>query len=233
MFESNCSLITEWTTLVAAHMECPEELRDSGRRLRDQQRTCRSCRESRHVAFTNPPTMSLVTQTSARGDRRRRRSRRREAAHTTPQDADDTEGDDVVPAHAARTFKDVEVAAQAAFESAATAAAAAKAAIELSRAGSGGYDRYRRTPGRAHAESPTMRRCTDARIWSGAGRFQSGQTEDFSCSARAIWQQRIFLCVFRRMLRIRRDLLRGLTGSSRWRLQCTLVRWRTLVSWQL
>jgi hypothetical protein len=29
IFESNCSLITEWTTLVAAHMECPEELREA------------------------------------------------------------------------------------------------------------------------------------------------------------------------------------------------------------
>lgn len=62
--------------------------------------------------------------------------------------------DDEVSAHAPLAFKDVEAAAQAAFESAATAAAAAKAAIELSRAGSGDPkdDKHRRTHGHGDDE---------------------------------------------------------------------------------
>jgi vacuolar protein sorting-associated protein IST1 len=85
-----------------------------------------------------------------------------ESLHTTPQDGDDTEGDEVVPAHAARTFKDVEAAAQAAFESAATAAAAAKAAIELSRAGSrDSDDRYWRTPRNTHTDEEMLHRRED------------------------------------------------------------------------
>ncbi|KAM3294549.1 hypothetical protein ACQJBY_037444 [Aegilops geniculata] len=71
--------------------------------------------------------------------------------------ADEPEGDKAVPADSKLTFKDVEEAAQAAFESAATAAAAAKAAIELSRAGSGSTDdRHRRNPGRAHADDEML-----------------------------------------------------------------------------
>ncbi|XP_048569342.1 uncharacterized protein LOC125550392 [Triticum urartu] len=76
-----------------------------------------------------------------------------ERRHATPR-ADQPEGD---KAASKLTFKDVEEAAQAAFESAATAAAAAKAAIELSRAGSGSTDdRHRRNPGRAHADDETL-----------------------------------------------------------------------------
>ncbi|KAM0930731.1 hypothetical protein ACQ4PT_000765 [Festuca glaucescens] len=83
-----------------------------------------------------------------------------ERPRATPRADDD---DDDVSAHAPLTFKDVEAAAQAAFESAATAAAAAKAAIELSRAGSGDPDddRYRRTPGRAHADDEMPHRGED------------------------------------------------------------------------
>ncbi|KAM0837084.1 hypothetical protein ACQ4PT_061895 [Festuca glaucescens] len=84
-----------------------------------------------------------------------------ERPRATPRAADDD--DDDVSAHAPLAFKDVEAAAQAAFESAATAAAAAKAAIELSRAGSGDPDddRYRRTPGRAHADDEMPHRGED------------------------------------------------------------------------
>ncbi|XBH82843.1 hypothetical protein VPH35_071409 [Triticum aestivum] len=73
-----------------------------------------------------------------------------ERRHATPR-ANQPEGD---KAASKLTFKDVEEAAQAAFESAATAAAAAKAAIELSRAGPGSSDdRYRRN---AHADDEVL-----------------------------------------------------------------------------
>lgn len=79
-----------------------------------------------------------------------------ERRHATPR-AEEPEGDKAASADSKLTFKDVEEAAQAAFESAATAAAAAKAAIELSRAGPGSPDdRYRRNPGRAHADDEML-----------------------------------------------------------------------------
>ncbi|XP_045083274.1 uncharacterized protein [Aegilops tauschii subsp. strangulata] len=84
------------------------------------------------------------------GHRKKRHDDDDERRHATPRADDDN-------ADSPRTFKDVEEAAQAAFESAATAAAAAKAAIELSRAGPGSPDdRYRRNPGRAHADDETL-----------------------------------------------------------------------------
>jgi vacuolar protein sorting-associated protein IST1 len=125
MFESNCSLVTEWTTLVAAHMECPLELREAAAGL-----------VYAAAMFADLPELQEETGYSDHSQRRHTTPKKQEdeSLHTTPQDGGDTEGDEVVPAHTALTFKDVEAAAQAAFESAATAAAAAKAAIELSRA---------------------------------------------------------------------------------------------------
>ncbi|KAF7047480.1 hypothetical protein CFC21_056407 [Triticum aestivum] len=76
-----------------------------------------------------------------------------ERRHATPR-AEGPEGD---KAASKLTFKDVEEAAQAAFQPAATAAAAAKAAIELSRAGSSSTDdRHRRNPGRAHVDDEML-----------------------------------------------------------------------------
>jgi hypothetical protein len=83
----------------------------------------------------------------------------------------------------------VEAAGQAAFETAATAAAAAKAAIELSRAGFGGSDhRYRRTPGRSHADDEMLHRAEDL----ARSRLQARSSQDKQRTL-ALWQEQKFL----------------------------------------
>lgn len=102
------------------------------------------------VRLHNPSYDEPSIYSNTHGQRTNNNQDDDERRRTTPHAA---AADDVVPAHSPLSFKDVEAAAQAAFESAATAAAAAKAAIELSRAGPGSPDdRYRRKPGRAHAD---------------------------------------------------------------------------------
>lgn len=101
-----------------------------------------------------PETTSYDHEDSGSSHRRKKKQQDTER-HRTPPPAADVEGDDIVSPDSALRYKDVEAAAQAAFESAATAAAAAKAAIELSRADQPGDpdDRYRRKPVGAHMES--------------------------------------------------------------------------------
>ncbi|KAI4998380.1 hypothetical protein ZWY2020_053722 [Hordeum vulgare] len=101
-------------------------------------------------------------------------------------DSDEPEGDRAVSAHSKLTFKDVEEAAQAAFESAATAAAAAKAAIELSRAGSGSPDgSYRR---KAHAADETHHRGDD--LADGKALERIGHVRNYSSDAEDLPEKR-------------------------------------------
>ncbi|KAF7052310.1 hypothetical protein CFC21_060427 [Triticum aestivum] len=119
------------------------------------------------------------------GHRKKRHDDDDDRRHATPR-AEEPEGD---KADSKLTFKDVEEAAQAAFESAATAAAAAKAAIELSRAGSGSTDdRHRRNPGRAHADDEMLHGGEDLADAKKFGRI--GHVRNYSSDAEDLPEER-------------------------------------------